>query len=647
MALEEETRFENPAQHHSQFEGEEEVAEEEEEFPNTLLTANHISTTNTSLESSQSQLQSQSQSRSNQPSQPHFPIQTLSRTSISEASARSEEELLEPDAATALADLHPIDTDMDSQPSGHRRRRSSMMNNIDGSLRAPRAKRSPRTSTIGVDLKSGDRGSDDDSRSTSDDMELNHFSEEGDLQDDEEMGLTAKSKAKRKKKKIRHQSMDHRIAGEIKVTKDEQKEADWNVVRKSLMNGVLIGLWYTFSLSISIYNKWMFDPKHLNFHFPLFTTCMHMLVQFSLSSLVLYFLPQFRPRYDSLSNPHNTHVSDSDMAQHEVDSKKPLMTRMFYFTRIGPCGMATGLDIGLGNMSLKFITLTFYTMCKSSALAFVLLFAFVFRLETPSWRLVGIIFTMTIGVVMMVFGEVDFSTKGFVLVIFAAFFSGFRWGLTQILLLRNPATSNPFSSIFYLAPIMFVSLLVIATPVEGFPGLWQGLKTLVEVKGTFFGPLLLLFPGCIAFCMTASEFALLQRTSVVTLSIAGIFKEVVTISAAGLVFHDPLTPVNISGLFVTIGAIAAYNWIKIRKMREDAQDEAHRIHEATERARESGSDADGEDGESDWDGQEGSYVTSDGDVLPNPDRFQVKKGESSRAEHAPLVGGSFKKDLSD
>ncbi|KAA8574141.1 hypothetical protein EYC84_005659 [Monilinia fructicola] len=335
------------------------------------------------------------------------------------------------------------------------------------------------------------------------------------------------------------------------------------------------------------------------------------------------------------------------MAQHEVDMKKPLMTRMFYFTRIGPCGMATGLDIGLGNMSLKFITLTFYTMCKSSALAFVLLFAFVFRLETPSWRLVGIIFTMTVGVVMMVFGEVDFSTQGFVLVIFAAFFSGFRWGLTQILLLRNPATSNPFSSIFYLAPIMFASLLLIATPVEGFPALWEGLNVLVEVKGPFLGPLLLLFPGCIAFCMTASEFALLQRTSVVTLSIAGIFKEVVTISAAGIVFHDPLTPINISGLFVTIGAIAAYNWIKIRKMREDARNEAHRIHEATERARESGSDADGEDGESDWDGHEGNYVTSDGGVLPNPDRFQAKKGESSRAESAPLVGGSSKKDVSD
>ncbi len=105
----------------------------------------------------------------------------------------------------------------------------------------------------------------------------------------------------------------------------------------------------------------MFDPKHLDFHFPLFTTCFHMLVQFSLASLVLFFVPQFRPRYDSITNPHNTHIADGDFPQHEEDSKKPLMTKMFYLTRIGPCGMATGLDIGLGNMSLKFISLTFYS----------------------------------------------------------------------------------------------------------------------------------------------------------------------------------------------------------------------------------------------------------------------------------------------
>ena len=34
---------------------------------------------------------------------------------------------------------------------------------------------------------------------------------------------------------------------------------------------------------------------------------------------------------------------------------------MFYLTRCVPCGAATGLDIGLGNMSMKIISLTFYS----------------------------------------------------------------------------------------------------------------------------------------------------------------------------------------------------------------------------------------------------------------------------------------------
>lgn len=236
----------------------------------------------------------------------------------------------------------------------------------------------------------------------------------------------------------------------------------------------------------------------------------------------------------------------------------------------------------------------------------------------------------------MVAGEVSFSTLGFILVISAAFFSGFRWGLTQILLLRNPATSNPFSSIFYLAPIMFASLFLIAVPVEGFPALWQGLGILIEKKGPILGPLILLFPGVIAFCMTSSEFALLQRTSVVTLSIAGIFKEVVTISAAGIIFQDQLTAINVSGLFVTIGAIAAYNWIKIRKMREDAQLAAHKLHQKEDGAE---TEADDDSDEEDWNTIEGSYVTSDGDILPNTNYSKVKKGESSRVASNGNVTG--------
>ncbi|EXV02632.1 triose-phosphate transporter family protein [Metarhizium robertsii] len=505
------------------------------------------------------------------------------------------------------------DIEMEPIP-GHRRRKSSLMNPVGGhslsgvpapgrpSYSQSSRNNAPTSSSLQEGSKehldvpgrsTGESGSKDDSGRDS-------FSDE-DLHDDEEMGLTRKDKSRKQKKRRRNTLLDNRIAREKHLSDDERKEADRNVVRSLFINGVLILLWYFFSLSISL---------------------------FVLSGLVLTFVPSLRPKA--------AHNSDGGRSRHESEPQGSVMSKMFYFTRIGPCGAATSLDIGLGNTSLKFISLTFYTMCKSSSLAFVLLFAFVFRLETPTWRLVAIIATMTFGVILMVFGEVEFKFGGFFLVISAAFFSGLRWALTQILLLRNPATSNPFSSIFFLSPVMFVVLFSLAIPVEGFGPLWDGLKALNAEWGVW-TPLFLLFPGCIAFLMIASEFALLQRTSVVTLSIAGIFKEVVTISAASIVFDDKLTPINVIGLLVTMAAIGAYNYVKITKMRQEAQIEVHErhvgVHPTTPISHSgSGSDMDNDESAAETAGllqrtdeQEQGIVTVDGDVqpgLPRPSNVQ-------------------------
>ncbi|KAK4128156.1 TPT-domain-containing protein [Parathielavia appendiculata] len=512
-------------------------------------------------------------------------------------------------------------------PSGHRRRRSSLINPANASnsrQRSPRAtSQSIRTpAAVDDEDKIVEESSGEESLRPGEVLDEEDTTEE-DLHDDEETGLTGKDRRRKRRKRRRNQLIDQRIVKDD-ISPEEKKQADLTVVRRLLINGALIGLWYFFSLLISLYNKWMFSPDKLNFRFPMFTTAVHFLVQFSLASLILLLFPSLRPK--------NGHRSDLGQSRHGPEPARPVMTKMFYLTRIGPCGVATGLDIGLGNTSLQFITLTFYTMCKSSSLAFVLLFAFLFRLETPTWKLVGIIATMTLGVVMMVAGEVEFKFSGFVLVISAAFFSGFRWGLTQILLLRNPATSNPFSSIFFLAPVMFLTLICIAVPVEGAGALLTGLRRIADEKGALVAPLIIVFPGIIAFLMTASEFALLQRTSVVTLSIAGIFKEAVTILAAAVVFGDTMTAVNVVGLVVTLAAIAAYNWIKISKMRSEVQTDVHRGHLAAAEAvlpggsSSSNSVSDGEDGHGEdadllrgsVDNDEVLFTADGGDVVAGP-----------------------------
>lgn len=98
----------------------------------------------------------------------------------------------------------------------------------------------------------GERQHSDEERSASEDVELDDLSEEEGLEDDEETGLTGNDKGRRKRKRRRNTLLDQRVAADVTITAEEKKEADQNVVENLLINGLLIGLWYLFSLSISI-----------------------------------------------------------------------------------------------------------------------------------------------------------------------------------------------------------------------------------------------------------------------------------------------------------------------------------------------------------------------------------------------------------
>ncbi|KAF9904441.1 Triose-phosphate Transporter [Lobosporangium transversale] len=252
----------------------------------------------------------------------------------------------------------------------------------------------------------------------------------------------------------------------------------------------------------------------------------------------------------------------------------------WYSTKIVPCAVASGLDIGLSNSSLKTITLAFYTMCKSSSLAFVLLFAFLFKLERPTWTLAGVITVICVGLFLMVMSEVDFVLIGFIQVMLASVLGGLRWSLTQMLLERSDTKSgslaNPISTIFFLSPIMGVCLFIVAGIFEGYGVIFGSVffsapLIALETMG------LLLLGGLFAFMMVLAEFNLIARTSVVTLSVLGIVKEVMTILISALVFRDQLTLVNILGLFITLTGIGFYHFMKMREMKAKARRQAKEI----------------------------------------------------------------------
>ncbi|KAI8828135.1 triose phosphate transporter [Chytriomyces cf. hyalinus JEL632] len=301
--------------------------------------------------------------------------------------------------------------------------------------------------------------------------------------------------------------------------------------------------WYSTSLSLSLYNKWLFSQDHMNFAYPLFTSTIHMVIQFVISGACLLFIwPSMRP----------THIP----------------TPRDYFLKVLPCGMATGLDIGLSNSSLKVISLSFYTMVKSGAPVFVLLFAFLFRLEKPTWKLTGIILIIVSGVLLMVGTETKFNLQGYLEVQTATILSGFRWSITTILLAHaSLGMSNPLATSLFLSPVMAASLLVVSLSFEDL--MQMGNSTLFQ-SGTVEVVALLGFGGVLAFLMVMAEFQLIRVSSVVAFSIAGVFKEVLTIFVSVAIFKDgEFTLLKICGLILSLGGIGLYNYVQIQAMREE------------------------------------------------------------------------------
>ena len=91
-----------------------------------------------------------------------------------------------------------------------------------------------------------------------------------------------------------------------------------------------ICLWFSSSISLHLYNKWLYSKDYYNFPFPLFSTAFQVLMHFSISSILLvYFIPSITP------------------------STRPMKSD--FWKRILPCALTTGLDIGLSNSSLKVI----------------------------------------------------------------------------------------------------------------------------------------------------------------------------------------------------------------------------------------------------------------------------------------------------
>ncbi|XP_073092626.1 solute carrier family 35 member C2 isoform X4 [Manis javanica] len=248
-------------------------------------------------------------------------------------------------------------------------------------------------------------------------------------------------------------------------------------------------------------------------------------------------------------------------------------------------------------------------MTKSSAVLFILIFSLIFKLEelvrpqllyvpltptdaknkkgslssglslcvteetTPAQRaaLVLVVLLIAGGLFMFTYKSTQFNVEGFALVLGASFIGGIRWTLTQMLLQKAElGLQNPIDTMFHLQPLMFLGLFPLFAVFEGLHlstsekiFRFQDTGLLLRVLGSLF------LGGILAFGLGFSEFLLVSRTSSLTLSIAGIFKEVCTLLLAAHLLGDQISLLNWLGFALCLSGISLHIALKALHSRGD------------------------------------------------------------------------------
>ena len=164
--------------------------------------------------------------------------------------------------------------------------------------------------------------------------------------------------------------------------------------------------WFGFSVNLVMYNKWLLQSWQGGFDFPLIISASHMIIKYALSYLSICYTT-----FGSNNAPN-------------------VPKQVWWFSAV-PIGVATALDVGASNASLMYLSVTFYTVVKSTNLIFTLLFSILYGLQKPSLMLFTSVAIISIGVGLSSSWDSQFNSIGFALVLGSSAIGGFRWSLTN------------------------------------------------------------------------------------------------------------------------------------------------------------------------------------------------------------------------
>ncbi|XP_040567610.1 LOW QUALITY PROTEIN: solute carrier family 35 member C2 [Lepeophtheirus salmonis] len=307
-----------------------------------------------------------------------------------------------------------------------------------------------------------------------------------------------------------------------------RREISWMKYPSRWMSILFFLSYFASSIGLTLYQK-----KVLNrYPYPLTIVMLHLVIKFLLAWTLRLSLGKYR--------------------------QNVVLEWRKYVSQLSVIGCTSALDIGLSNWALEFVTISLYTITKTTSTPFILLFALLFNLERKSWALILTVFIIFSGLFLFSYESTSFNLIGFTMALSASLLSGIRWTYTQLVMQKRSdlGLTNPLDMIYHVQPMMILTLIVfsilfegetIATSVHGFR-----FHSFSDVSATLF---YIGMGGLLAFFMEISEYFVVYSYSSLTLAITGVVKDIVLILSGISIYHDNITLIKGIGILICLGGI--------------------------------------------------------------------------------------------
>ena len=158
-------------------------------------------------------------------------------------------------------------------------------------------------------------------------------------------------------------------------------------------------LWYSVSISLTIYNKWLLNELYGGFKYPLLTTTMHMFIKYLLSR-IWYICFYRRIQLNNSGTSTTTSINT-------INSNNNITLRI-----IAICiGISTAADVAFSNESIIYLSITMFTTLKSIVLIFTFIWSIILQVEEFNWKILGAVICIVLGVGIAVFSATDFTVS--------------------------------------------------------------------------------------------------------------------------------------------------------------------------------------------------------------------------------------------